>query len=297
MMAGLFESVPIAKQFPIMLQILDSLPRSMVTKMNPDMAVFLNAKDDVSKQAIDIMQDRDNEKQSNAASDEKARTIFHGILQTKLPPQEKTVERLVDEAFVLIVAGAETTAKVLTVTLTQLIQNEALYHKLRSEIVNNPTERLQDLPLLMAVIKEGLRLSSPVTNRPIFVAPTEDLECQNIVIPRGTPTSMTLKNVLYDPAIFHDPEQFLPQRWLEAAEKGERLDRYLVTFSKGTRQCLGMNLAYAELYNGVALLVSNFDMELYDFVPERDLDIVRDCFVGLPSRESRGVRVKLTAVD
>lgn len=296
-MTGLFEPVPTAKHFPIMLQILGSLPRSVVMKMNPDMAVFLDAKEDVSKQAAEIVAGNDSEKQLNLAADEKAKTIFHGILQAKLPPQETTVERLVDEAFVLIVAGAETTARVLTVILTNLIQNKALYRKLQAEIVKKePAQRLEDLPFLTAVIKEGLRLSSPVSNRPIFVAPTENLECQNTVIPRGTPISMSIRNVLYDPIIFHSPEHFMPERWLEATEKGERLDKYLVTFSKGGRQCLGMNLAYTELYNGIALLVSNFDMELFDFVPQRDLDIVRDCFVGLPSKESKGVRVKLTEV-
>jgi cytochrome P450 len=46
--------------------------------------------------------------------------------------------------------------------------------------------------------------------------------------------------VLNDPSIFPDPEVFEPERWMRAAAKGERLDRYLVNFSKGTRICLGM---------------------------------------------------------
>ena len=104
---------------------------------------------------------------------------------------------------------------------------------------------------------------------------------------------MTLENVLFDPSNFPSPHTFTPDRWLTAAAKGERLDRYLVAFSKGTRSCLGLNIAYSEMYLGVAALVSRFDMELYDFDQKRDLDIVRDTFVGLPSKESRGVRVKV----
>lgn len=104
---------------------------------------------------------------------------------------------------------------------------------------------------------------------------------------------MTFQNILFDPLIFPEPQRFNPNRWLEANANGKRLDRYLVTFSKGSRACLGINIAYSEMYLGVAALVSGFDMELYDFDQKRDLDIVRDTFVGLPSKESRGVRVKL----
>lgn len=35
------------------------------------------------------------------------------------------------------------------------------------------------------------------------------------------------------------------------------------------------------------------DTELVDFDHKRDIEIERDCFVGMPTRESRGVKVKL----
>lgn len=38
------------------------------------------------------------------------KTILHGIMETDLPPSEKTIDRLADEALVILVAGAETTA-------------------------------------------------------------------------------------------------------------------------------------------------------------------------------------------
>ena len=106
---------------------------------------------------------------------------------------------------------------------------------------------------------------------------------------------MTLGNILFDPEIFPSPHSFYPDRWLEAEKQGTRLDRSLVTFAKGSRSCLGINVAYSEMYLGIATLVSRFDMELHDFDQKRDLDIVRDCFIGLPSRASKGVRVKVKA--
>jgi hypothetical protein len=51
----------------------------------------------------------------------------------------------------------------------------------------------------------------------------------------------------------------------------------------------------AEMYMTVATILRRFDLELYDTVRERDIDVVRDCFLGEPSFESKGVGVKLAS--
>jgi len=89
-----------------------------------------------------------------------------------------------------------------------------------------------------------------------------------------------------NPTIFPDPETFDPERWLD---KEKRLDRYLVSFGKGSRQCLGINLAYAELYLTAATLVSRFDFELYE-TSLKDVQIKHDFFVAVPDLSSKGVR-------
>lgn len=104
---------------------------------------------------------------------------------------------------------------------------------------------------------------------------------------------MNFQDVCFDGEIFQDPYCFDPGRWLRAAERGERLDRHLVSFSKGSRACVGMELALCEMYIGLATLIYNFDLELVDFDYSRDLETVRDGFVGLPSKKSRGVQVKV----
>lgn len=44
-----------------------------------------------------------------------------------------------------------------------------------------------------------------------------------------------------NPNIFPEPERFRPERWLEQRPEGApSLDRYLVTFTKGSRQCVGV---------------------------------------------------------
>lgn len=59
-----------------------------------------------------------------------------------------------------------------------------------------------------------------------------------------TPVSQSNLFVHMDPKVFPDAEAFKPERWIEAKEDGVRLDRYLVSFSKGSRQCVGIKYEY-----------------------------------------------------
>lgn len=61
--------------------------------------------------------------------------------------------------------------------------------------------------------------------------------------PMQTPVSESNYFVHMDPTIFPQPDAFLPSRWIEAKEKGIGLERYLVSFSKGSRQCVGIKYA------------------------------------------------------
>ena len=53
-----------------------------------------------------------------------------------------------------------------------------------------------------------------------------------------------------------------------------------------------VSLAYAQLYLVSANIFRRFDMRLHDVLRERDVDTTRDAFAGLPSPESKGVRLE-----
>lgn len=70
--------------------------------------------------------------------------------------------------------------------------------------------------------------------------------------------------------------------------------------NSSTDSCI--SLVYAELFLTVARVMTRFDMELFDTIRSRDVDVVRDCIIGLPSPESPGIRIqikkdRLTAVS
>lgn len=83
-----------------------------------------------------------------------------------------------------------------------------------------------------------------VISRLARCAPDRDTWYKDIIIPRGTPVSMSAPDILESPNVFADPKTFMPERWLanvgDCTETADRLDKFLVSFSKGTRQCLGM---------------------------------------------------------
>ncbi|KAK8052261.1 cyrochrome P450 monooxygenase [Apiospora rasikravindrae] len=95
---------------------------------------------------------------------------------------------------------------------------------------------------LYGVIYEALRLTYGVSARNPRIAREEDVVYQkgsySYVIPNGTPIRMSSVLQHHDEEVFPDSYKYKPERWLDAAcERNHELEKYLFTFSRGTRQC------------------------------------------------------------
>ena len=64
-----------------------------------------------------------------------------------------------------------------------------------------------------------------------------------------------------------------------------------MSFNKGARQCIGINLAYAEMYLALAAAV-RFDMELYQ-TDESDVRFKHDFHAAFQKLDSKGIRVSV----
>ena len=94
-------------------------------------------------------------------------------------------------------------------------------------------------------------------------------------IPGGTAVGMSTVLVHRSSEVFKDPGVFDIDRWMGTDAAG--LDKWLVSFSKGPRSCLGVNLAYCEMYVALATLIRRLEMKLYGTKAE---DLVwRDVFL------------------
>lgn len=126
-------------------------PDWLVKVINPGMLMFFSWQRDVKKQVKSIMESRD------AGAEKASNTIFHELLDSNLPSQEKSLDRLADEGEILIGAGSETTAMTLSHISFYLLQNRTLLEKLRAELreelpnpkTNLPWSKLEQLPYLV----------------------------------------------------------------------------------------------------------------------------------------------------
>ncbi|CZR51378.1 related to cytochrome P450 CYP3/CYP5/CYP6/CYP9 subfamilies [Phialocephala subalpina] len=283
----------LAMQFPLMHPIMNSFPDWMTEKMTPDLHMLL-----VLQKKIISGEDLSHKQSSHP-------TIFHELLESDLPPQEKSVNRLADEAQLMIGAGLETTAWTLTVTSFHLINNPTISKKLRTELeaaIPNPNAELdslslEKLPYLSACIQEGIRLSYGVSARNPRISPDKPTKYKDWVIPAGTPVSMTTIDVHHDEHIYPNSRSYIPERWLgnPKTKEGENLNRYFVAFGRGARSCLGINLAHAELYLALATVFRRFTFELFD-TDVSDIELAHDFFLPSPKLDSKGLRVKVTSV-
>jgi cytochrome P450 len=155
---------------------------------------------------------------------------------------------LTNDAVLMFVAGTDTTANTLVNATWALLNNsqirKTLQAELRSAIPDKNTMvdwvTLEGLPYLRAVIKESLRFSYGVPGRiPRIVPPSGATFCGQS-IPPGTSVAHSAYCYHTDDNMFTDAKAFRPERWLESAERCQELENRLLSFSRGSRSCLGI---------------------------------------------------------
>jgi Cytochrome P450. len=100
------------KQFRWIISLFGFLPRWLVVRINPDLGPVIDQKVESMRLANLVIDSQSPN--STFESDAKIvpeGTLFHALLQSTLPPEEKAASRLSQEVFTVISAGGETTAK------------------------------------------------------------------------------------------------------------------------------------------------------------------------------------------
>ena len=117
---------------------------------------------------------------------------------------------------------------------------------------------------------------------------------QSYVLPPGSVISMSNFSVSHDEKLFPDSFTFRPERWLDEpkAPDGSNLSRYMVSFGRGTRSCLGMTLAYAEMYIALATVFRRCEFDLFQTTRDA-VDCHRDLFLPYPKQGALGVRAQV----
>ncbi|KAJ4361505.1 hypothetical protein N0V95_001842 [Ascochyta clinopodiicola] len=301
LLRGTSEQSILTKHIPWLVRGLRKIPVALLLWLRPQVAEAVRFSEDVRRSLDNAISDK-NKRDSNNIHP----TIFHELLNSDLPASERSPKRLLAEGVVVVAAGTLTSAHYLKTTAYHILANPAVLKRLQEElktVMPNPAtlppfQDLNQLPYLNAVINEGFRLSYGIITRLTRIAPTEALHVPgtNFTIPAGTPIGMSSWLVHLNPSLFPSPEEFRPERWLEPG--AERLKKYLVNFSRGSRICIGRDLAKAEIVYTLALLVRRWvgdgkerrGMRLWE-TTRGDAEIERDFFNPFPALDSKGVRV------
>lgn len=203
-------------------------------------------------------------------------TVFDTMLNPNLEKGQftPTLDELTADAVFLLIAGTDTTAHNLIVATYSILTNPSILANLKAELREAMPNRdslldwaaLEKLPYLRGIIKESLRSSAGAPGNLPRVVPSSGAVFCGQRIPAGTLVSCCSHVHHSDPDIFEDPLVFRPERWLQ--NDATEMEKNLLSFSRGSRMCPGMNLAYAELYLTLAHLFRRFDLELHQTTPE-----------------------------
>ncbi|XWX00394.1 hypothetical protein V2A60_008414 [Cordyceps javanica] len=299
---------PIARAFPFIARAMVMLP-DWVVKSRPELAPgkeFQELVNNLTRMAFE-----DAEKPEEKGD----RTILQTLMNHPTAPEkEKRFNRLSAEVMIMFAAGGEPTGRALAVTLLHILLDPPVYKRVLSELRPlipsydaplPPTKQLEGLPYFSAVISEGLRMAHGVAGRLGRIAPNETLNYPNgkngiVQIPAGVTFSQTLYLVHTNEEIFPQPFAFRPERYLlpENATEAETqavntAKAYLVPFGKGSRSCLGMNLAYSELYLTLAAIIAGLELELAEGISEKDGRITQEYLIGCLDESRAGIAIKV----
>ena len=266
------------KHFPLFRKTIFSLPPWLAIKASPETAGLTHLQVILGEQVKDVTTN------PQSLIDTQYPTIYQRLLDPEAhkghPIPNATA--LYEEAQTMLFAGGVTVGDTLMTGTFYILDQPLLYQRLRAEVfeawpdLNNPPpfEVLETLPILTSAIKESLRMSPGACSPLLRIVPAAGATISGKTIPGGTIVGMSGIFVHKSEVIFEDPEEFDPGRWMDKNFK--ELEKWLVSFSRGPRSCLGINLAWCELYVAFATMLRRFELQI-DRTKAVDL-AWRDCF-------------------
>ncbi|KAF8866637.1 cytochrome P450 [Acephala macrosclerotiorum] len=228
---------------------------------------------------------------SKTAESRKVKPVMTTFMSSNLPSSDKTISALSQQGVAVWSGGWETVGTTITLGTYQLLLNPQMTNRLKSELatawpdVQLPPsmDALDACEYLTAIIKESLRFTPP-PGRLSRYNPRDIERYKHFSFPPGTVISTSLSMISNDPRIWgSDASVFRPERWIGAENEGGKLDQWLVSFSKGTRVCPGLEIAWVEMRLLFAHVFRKFELRIDEKAGVTDDDILtyRDGFTGI----------------
>jgi cytochrome P450 len=185
--------------------------------------------------------------------------VLHVLIHTPTDDTPLSDAEVRDELTTLLAAGHETTAAGLCWALHHVLQHPEVLARLREELATlgpalDPVAMAR-LPWLAATCDEALRLVPVIAAN--FRAVRADLRLGAHTVPAGWYASAAIHLAHHNPAVFPEPLQFRPERFLDRTYPPES---YL-PFGMGARRCIGAVFAAHELRIALGTLLAEHELE------------------------------------
>nr|QWK52268.1 cytochrome P450 71B10-1 [Isatis tinctoria] len=182
----------------------------------------------------------------------------------------------------ILLGGINTSAITMTWTMAELARNPRVMKKVQSEIRDqigkNKEARIisldetDQLNYLKMVIKETWRLH-PVSPLLVPREVTSEFKINGYTIHPKTRLHVNTWAIGRDPEIWKDPEEFIPERFMDSDidVKGQHFE--LLPFGGGRRICPAMYMGATTVEFGLANLLYQFDWKLPEGVEVENIDM------------------------
>jgi cytochrome P450 family 135 len=176
-----------------------------------------------------------------------------------------------DELVTLLLAGHETTATSVAWAIERLVRHPDKLARLLAEIDAGGQDRGGDGgggdggagdEYMTAVVNETLRVR-PVVPMVVRML-TEDLQVGRYVLPAGTRVVPSIYLTNRNPRVYEHPDEFRPERFLDA-EGGREINTFSwIPFGGGIRRCIGASFALLEMKLILRTVLSELEPRLPD---------------------------------
>ncbi|KAJ7255345.1 cytochrome P450 [Mycena rebaudengoi] len=210
--------------------------------------------------------------------------LLKANMATDIPEHQRLSDaEVVAQVPAFFIAGHETTSSATSWTLYALAVNRSAQTKLREELLSvstdNPTmEELNALPYLEAVVRETMRVHSPVVfttrmamaddvlplNKPYI--DKQGVLHDSLTIAKGQMIHIPILAVNTDKTIWGaDASEFRPERWEHVPDAVNEIPgvwAHLLTFFAGPHNCIGFRFTLVEQKALLFTLIRAFEFEM-----------------------------------
>lgn len=138
-------------------------------------------------------------------------------------------------------------------------------YALRGDDLDAPVtlDQVDRMDYARVVVKESLRMKPPVIMVP-YLAHRDFPIDEKYTVPKGSMVIPSFWNALHDAEVYHKPDEFIPERWLDPESSANKGVKNWLVFGSGPHNCIGQQYALMHLTAvlGAASIGMNWEHEV-----------------------------------